>query len=216
MTLTQFFPTHLFSPHGLKKKAFTYNVITPAAGRPLTLSETKAYLKYTASDQDDFINLLIDAATACGEKYTGRDFINKTYTTFRDTFWDCFQLRRSRVSDVTSIKFLLNDVLTPVATTVWGFTDVNGYPDIFLKEDQVWPTDVDNVPQAIEIVFIAGFGADDTFIPADIKQALLAHILFMFENRGDCPTDSGFADMGLPAITRTLYNKIRIINLGSC
>ncbi len=210
MTLTQFFPTHAFGR--LKNKAFTYNVTTPAAGRPLTLAETKDYLKYTASDQDDLINHLIDAATDCGEKYTGRDFINKTYTTFRDTFHDCFQLRRSRVSSVTSIKYLLNDVLTTVATTVWGFTDVNNYPDIFLKEDKVWPTDVDNVPQAIEIVFVAGYGADDTAIPADVKNAMLAHILFMFENRGDCPSDTS----GLPATSKVLYDKIRIITIGSC
>ncbi len=212
MTLTQFFPGHFFPTHRLKKKAFTYNVITPAAGRPLTLAETKEYLKKDSSDEDDFINSLIDAATACGEKYTGRDFINKTYKTFRDTFWDCFELRRSRVSDVISIKFLLNDVLTDVPTTVFGFTDVNDYSEIFLKEDQVWPTDEDNVPQAIEIVFVAGFGADDTSIPADVKNAMLAHIMFMFENRGDCPTDAS----GFPATTRTLYNKLRIINIGSC
>lgn len=212
MPLTQFFPTHLF-PHRVKKKAFTYNVTIPAAERPLTLAEVKDYVKVDTADtlQDDFLCALIDAATDCGEKYTGRDFINRTYTTFRDTFHDCFQLRRSRVSDVTSIKFLLNDVLTTVPTTVWGFTDVNDFPDIFLKEDQVWPTDVDNVPQAIEIVFIAGFGADNTAIPADIKQAMLANILFMFDNRGDCPTDGA-----LPAITKTLYNKIRIISIGSC
>ena len=210
MTLAQFLPIH--DHHRLKKKAFTYNVTTPAAGRPLTLAEVKDYLKVTSSDEDDFINFLIDAATACGEKYTGRDFINKTYTTFRDTFWDCFELRRSRVSDVISIKFLLNDVLTDVPTTVFGFTDVNDYSEIFLKEDQVWPTDEDNVPQAIEIVFVAGFGADDTSIPADVQNAMLAHIAFMFENRGDCPPGTS----ALPTTTKILYDKLRIINIGSC
>jgi len=220
MTLQQ-----LFRHPRFKKKAFTYNVTTAAAEKPLTLDSVKNFLKISLSDksQNDLLNLFLDAATDCGEKYTNRDFINKTYTTFRDDFNSfcdvenpsiTFELRRSKVSDVASIKYLAADVLTTVATTVWGFTDVNDYAQIFLKEDQEWPTDIDRVPQAVEIIFTSGYGATEANVPADVKIALLSHIAFMYENRGDCNT----GDIGdkLPLNVRTLYNKVRLINIGSC
>lgn len=208
--------TQLFTHPRIKKKAFTYNVTTTAANKPLTLDSVKSYLRINLSDksQDDFLEILIDAATNFGEKYTNRDFINKTYTTFRDNFQDCFELRRSRVSDVTSVKYLISDVLTTVAITVWGFTDVTDYSEIFLKEDQQWPTDVDLIPQAVEITFIAGYGADDTNVPADIKLAMLSHIAFIFENRGDCDV-TNLAN-SLPVNAKNIYDSNRLINIGSC
>ena len=214
--------TQLFRHPRIKKKAYTYNVTTAAVNKPLKLDTVKNFLKISLSDksQDDLLNIFIDAATEFGEKYTNRDFINKTYTTFRDDFSSfcdintTFELRRSRISSVTSIKFLVNDVLTTVATSIFGFTDVTDYSEIFLKEDQQWPTNVDNIPQAVEIIFVAGYGADETSVPADVKIALLSHIAFMYENRGDCNT----GDIGdkLPLNVRTLYNKLRLINIGSC
>jgi uncharacterized phiE125 gp8 family phage protein len=199
------------------KKAFTYNVTTAAANKPLTLDTVKTYLKIPLTDcsQDEFLNMFIDAATSIGELCTGRDFINKTYTTYRDSFYNCLTLRKSKTSSITSIQYLLSDVLTTVATTVYGFTDVNDYSDIFLKEDQVWPTDADNVPQAIKIIFVAGYGADETAVPVDIKFAMLAHIAFMYENRGDCSCDINSV-ASLPATSKITYDKNRIINIGSC
>jgi len=219
MTITQ-----LFRHQRLKKKAFTYNVTVPAVNKPVSLDSVKNFLKISLADktQDDLLNLFIDAATECGEKYTSKDFITKTYITFRDdfnVFCDediniTFELRRSKVSDVTSVKYFTGGVLTTVPTTVWGFTNVNDYSQIFLKEDQEWPTDIDDVPQVIEITFTSGFGADSSFVPGDVKIALLSHIAFMYENRGDCNT----GDIGdsLPLNVRTLYGKVRLINIGSC
>ena len=89
--------------------------------------------------------------------------------------------------------------------------DVTDYSQIFLKEDQEWPTNIDLVPQAVEIIFTSGYGATEASVPADVKIALLSHIAFMYENRGDCNT----GDIGdkLPLNVRTLYNKIRLINI---
>ena len=206
----------LFTHPRTTKKAFTYNVSSALINRALSLDVVKNYLKISLNDktQDELINLFIDSATLFGEKYTNRDFINKTYTTFRDNFLDCFELRRSKVSDVASVKYLVDDVLTTVATTVFGFTNVTDYAEIFLKEDQVWPTDVDNIPQAVEIIFTAGYGTATANIPIDIRIALHSHVAFMFENRGDCDLDGSASN--LPLNTNNIYDKNRIINIGSC
>lgn len=200
----------------MKSKAFTYNVTIAPAVTPVTLATVKYHLKLDAAEDvtlDAYLTLLIDAATACGEKYTKRDFINRTYTTYRDTFCNCLELRRSQVSSITSIKYLVDDVLTTLSTDVYGFTDVTDYPNIYLKENQSYPTGVDNVPQAIEIIFVSGYGAAATNVPADVQMALLVHIAFMYENRGDCDLLSSSLDKLPPTVTN-LYDKIKLINIG--
>lgn len=193
------------------KKAFTYNVSTAPVNKPVTLVEAKVHLKIDAADatQDDYLNLLLDMATAFGEKYTKRTFINTGFTTFRDDFNDSFLLRRSKVSAIASIKYLVSDTLTTLATSVYDFTDVTGFSEIFLKVDQVFPTNVDQVPQAVEIIFTAGYGADATDVPADVKFAMLNHIADLYSNRGDC------AGSGVSGAVKSLYDKIKIIDIGS-
>lgn len=203
---------HYFQADGIKyKKAFTYNVSTAAAAKAITLNEVKSHLKICLTDsaEDDYLNLLIEMATAFGEKYTKRTFINTGFTTFRDDFNDSLLLRRSKVSAIASIKYLISGVLTTLSTDVYNFTDVTSFSEIFLKVDQVFPTDVDQVPQAVEIIFTAGYGVSATDIPADVKFAMLNHIADLYSNRGDCDGS------GITLNTKTLYDKIKIINIGS-
>lgn len=205
-----------FPIEGIKyKKAFTYNVSTVPVNKPLSLDEVKIHLKIDLTDatQDTYLNLLIDMATAFGEKYTKRTFINTGFTTYRDDFNDSFLLRRSKTSVISSIKYLVSSVLTTLATSVYDFTDVNDFSEIFLKVGQEFPTDVDEVPQAVEIIFTAGYGADTIDIPADVKFAMLNHIADLYSNRGDCGGDC--SGSGVTANTKILYDKVRLIDIGS-
>lgn len=198
------------------KRAFTYNVSTAPVNKPVSLTEVKTHLKIDPTDatQDDYLNLLIDMAIAFGEKYTKRTFIDTGFTTYRDDFNDSLLLRRSKVSAVASIKHLVSGVLTTLAGTVYDFTDVDGFSEIFLQVDQVFPTDIDAIPQAVEIIFTAGYGPDTTDIPADVKFAMLNHIAFLYSNRGDCAGDCS-GDSLVPGTVKSLYDKIRIIDIGS-
>lgn len=200
-----------------RKKAYTYNVTTPAATTPVTLAEVKAFLKLDASDasEDAFLTMLIEAATESAEKYIGRDLINKGYTTFRDDFVDPLELRRSKVSVITSIEYLVSDVFTLIASTVYGFTDVNDYAQIFLEESQSWPTDIDNLPQAVRILFTSGYGTAGSDVPSAIRIGLLQHINVMYANRGDCGGDCIGDGGSLPATVKSLYMPFRIMNIGS-
>ena len=73
----------------------------------------------------------------------------------------------------------------------------------------MFPTDVDQVPQAVEIIFTAGYGPDTTDVPADVKFAMLNHIADLYSNRGDCDSS------GIASKTKSLYDKIKIIDIGS-
>ena len=54
-----------------------------------------------------------------------------------------------------------------------------------MVKDKTFPV-VDTRKQAVEIIFVVGYGAADTDMPEDAKQALLQMVSYLYENRGDC------------------------------
>lgn len=201
-----------------RKIAYTYNLTTAAAALPVSLAEVKAFVKLDATDtsEDTALTYMIEAATALGEKYTGRDFINKGYTTFRGDFCDPLELRRSKVSAISSINYMVNGAYTLLDSSVYYLQDVNDFPYIYLQNNQSWPDNVDDLPQAVKIIFTSGYGAAGSNVPSGLKMAILNHITYLYSNRGDCGGDcSSGAAGGLPPAVKSLYTPYRIINIGS-
>lgn len=199
-----------------RKVAYTYNVTTAAATTPVSLSDVKAYLKLDAGDtsEDAILTMLINMATEIGEKYTNRDFINKTYTTFRDNFIEPLELRKSKISSISSIKYFLNGILNTIDPSVYALENSNNYPYIYLKDnDLAWPDEYDFIPQCVQIIFVCGYGATSSSVPSALKLALLQHVNMLYTNRGDC---GGCSDgSALPGNLKALYDPYRIINMGS-
>lgn len=207
-------------------RAFTYQVISGPAVLAVSLSTFRDHSKTGAAVSDSLLTLYLQAAIKYGEQLTRRDFINRTYKTFRDFFPGNevfninslansgnvgFEIRRSKLQSVNSVKYLKDNVLTTVATSVFYNTFENDYSKILTLNNQVWPTDADNRLQAIEIEFVAGFGVDDTFIPDCIKEAILLHATQMLQNKGDC--DDLNVKNTVPAAAKVIYLQNRIENL---
>lgn len=207
-------------------RAFTYEVITAPAGLAVPLATFKAHAKTNASVSDLLLTLYLEAATKYGEQLTRRDFVNRTYKTFRDDFPGTevfnlnslansgnvgFEIRRSKLQAVNSVKYLKDNVLTTVASSVFYNTFENDYSKILTLDNQVWPTDADNRLQAIEIEFVAGFGADDTFVPDCIQEAIMLHATQMLQNKGDC--DELNVSDNVPAAAKVIYLQNRIENI---
>lgn len=195
-----------------KKKATRlkdYILITPAASFPVTLQEAKDYLKITGSDQDNEINQLIATATDIGEKITGRDFINKTYKGFLDCFPNgCtgIEIKKSRLQTITSFQYFLNNILANFNSSNYYTTQSNDYSTILLNSGSNYP-DADDRQQAVEVTFIAGYGNTANDVPDTIKKAILTHIAYLFENKGDCDT------CGNDEVTRKIYQTYVIASL---
>jgi hypothetical protein len=184
-----------------------YTLITGAAGLPITLDEVKLWLKIptTLTVDDNLITALIKSSASYFEKTTGRDLINKTYKTYLDKFPyhdtlsyysgvsplilsyndNGIKLRKSKLQSITTIQYYIDEVLTTWDSSKYYFTDLPDYSSIYLVKGQTFPT-VDIRKQAVIITFVAGYGADDTSVPDDVKQALLQFISYLYENRGDC------------------------------
>ena len=199
-------------------KAWPYIVTVEPSTTPLTLAETKSYLKDPPDADDILVTCLIETVTEYAELYMKRDLITRTYKTFRDDFSDCLELRRSPSQSVTSVKYFLDSVLTTVSTDIYFLTQETAFSKLALKLNQVWPTDEDNIEQAVEIIFKSGFGDTETTIPEDIRTALLQHVAALYENRGDCSCD--FADTNatqklLPLGARLIYDMRKIRDIRS-
>ena len=195
--------------------AFTYTVTVGPVTTPISLETLKSYLRIPASQtsEDALLTLIIELVTLCGERYTRRDFISKTYKTFRDIFFEDIVLRRSRLVSVESINFKLDGVLTLVDSSVYSNTFESDFSRIFLQVNEQWPGDVDPIAQAIEIEFISGYGSLETDVPADLRGALLQHAANFYENRGDCPCDGAGAELALPSQTKKIYMQYLISDI---
>ncbi len=179
-------------------KVNDYTLITNSDKKPLKLEEVKDFLKISDSSSDIHLALLIDTVTKLAEQITGRDLLNKTYK----GYLDCFprdsvgiQIQKSKLQSITSIKFLVSGVLTAFDSSNFYITDKQEYAEIWLFDQKFFPTNADvNRKQAIEITFVAGYGADSCDIPPSLKTAMLAHINILNENRGDCEDESAFSN----------------------
>jgi uncharacterized phiE125 gp8 family phage protein len=194
------------------QRAWTYTVITAADKCPVSLDDIKAYLKITNTSQDDELLTILKAATGIAEKMSNRDFITKTYRTFRDTFSDFeggssigLEIRKSPLQSIEAFQYLVDDVWADVASTVYYNTVEDDYSGIYLVDGQSWPTGGDVRRQSVRIDFKAGYGDNQTDIPNDIAQAIKSHVLNYFVNRGDCSLSQA-----LPEISKNIYYQYRI------
>lgn len=219
----------------LDRRAYTYKVLTAPANLAVSLDTVKLHLKKTTSDEDAIITVYLKAAISFAELFTRRDFITRTYTTFRDFFPGFsegyyvfgelpslgslsigggnigFEIRRSPLQSVTSIKYFKSTVLTAVASGVFYNTIEEDYSEILTNDGSCWPEDADRRLQTIEIEFKSGFGDDDTKTPDWAVEGILQHVANLYRNRGDC--SEADVKTALPAASRMIYLQNRIENL---
>jgi len=221
-------------------RAYTYKVTAAPANSPVSLALAKQHMKLPAavSSEDNLIQIYIDAATAYAEKLMRKDLITRTYETFRDFFPGTinrsgtfslvqffntgnvgFELRRSPLQSVESVEYIKQDALgvfTTVDPTTFYNTVETDYSEVLTFDNSSWPDDAKHRLQAIKITFKTGFGDTDADIPQDIVDAILQHVLALFQNRGDCDTavcSSSQCSGALPAASRMTYLQYRVENL---
>jgi len=203
----------------LREKAFNYKVITPPTNRAVTLDEFKAYAKISSTADDATIAIILDSAIAYGQQYTRRIFIDTEFETFRDEFIcrsNYIELRRSPFDSLSTNGFQYRDQddnWVDVDSSIYDIVEESDYSEITLFNDASWPDIGDKRDyQNVRIRFTAGYGADSSFVPAEIKNAIMIHALFAYQNRGDC--DKCNCDgSNLPSSAKTLYDMYRIIEL---
>lgn len=186
---------------------------------PVNLDEAKAHLRVDHADEDTLIEALIAAATEMAEDYTGRSFLERTWTHTRERFENWMELPRGPVTSVTGITYI-DSVLylsDPGGTTVQSpdgyyrvltldateyVTHLDGpIGAIALNIDGEWPS-LAHRADAVRIVFKSGYSALSR-IPERAKVGIKLLLTHLYEHRGA-------QDAPLPRAAQAVLQPLKI------
>ncbi len=172
--------------------------VNAPATEPLTLAETKLYLRIDGSEEDTLITELIASARQYAEDYLRRSLITQRWKlSFDDYAPDDAALPRGPVQGIVSVTaYARDDSATLIPPSSYY---LNAAKDALLFDTTVYG-------HRIEIVYDTGFGLASA-VPSPVKYGMLAHIAALYEQRGD-------ADYALlPRQAVALYAPFREVGL---
>lgn len=209
------------------------NVQTVApATEPVTTTELKTYLAIDGTDFDTLLGDLIEEARQEIEDTTGIAMINQTWKLsldnwpgYREPWWDGVRqghinqlsgvpnevrLPRYPLSSITSVTTYDEDSNSTSITVADVFdVDTQQRPGrIVLQSGQAWPVALRDT-NAIEIVYVAGYGAAASSVPAPLRAAVRNLAAYLFEHRGECTVSDAMEASGAGA-TASRYAVLNV------
>lgn len=149
----------------------------------ITLDEAKNYLRVDAADDNALITTLIEAAEDLVEKLTSRTLLTTTFELIYDEVGESIEIIKSPLAEVTKIEVIDEaGVKTEVSNTLY-IVDITGQRGrVMLKSGCTWP---DHRGFASFIITVkAGYGEAASAVPAALRQAVLAALVVLYDNRG--------------------------------
>jgi uncharacterized phiE125 gp8 family phage protein len=169
-------------------------LITGPSSEPLTLTEAKAHLRVTTTDDDTYITALIVAAREAAEQRLGRALFTQTWLRTLDAFPDAIILRRSPIQSINWIRYLDGAGALQTLSTAAYATDFESEPGYVVPAfGYTWPVTY-AIINAVSVQYIAGYSTTGA-IPQTIKQWLLMRIGALYEVREaeSGPTSGSFS-----------------------
>jgi hypothetical protein len=186
-------------------------LVTPPAAEPVDVAELKDWVRVVTEADDELLAGCVIAARFHVEQITGRALITQTWDYFCDTFpyGGYYPLRFAfatpffstvpRLSpgfpsgelalpwapaqSVTFVKYLDGTGATQTLDPTLYQFDGNRIPGRILPAyGQVWPV-TRLQPNAVQVRYVAGFGANPTDVPEPLRQAIKVLVAAMYENR---------------------------------
>ena len=159
------------------------NVTSEPAVEPISLVEAKLDLKVDHTDENDLIDILRQVAREMVEQRTGRSLITQSRTIKLDYFprSGVIVLPHGPLQSVTSIKYYdADEVEQTLSNTLYWVDTASGLPRIIVKDS--WPSTEDR-PNAVTIIYVCGYGAAGSDVPAPLRKACFMILAHLFENR---------------------------------
>lgn len=153
---------------------YTDNIADSSLGAGAPSSNTTA---------DPLLGMLITAARTAAEHRTGRALINQTWERVLAGFPAReIELGMLPLQSITSVKYYDTDgVLQTMPSTDYTL-DADTLPGwLFPAYNVSWPSTYD-VPQAVIVRFVVGYGGSGSLVPAKIRQWICAQVKASFDN----------------------------------
>ncbi len=160
---------------------------TPPSAEPVVLADVKAQLRIYIADDDAYLTSLISAARRALESRYGLCLMRQSWALFADA-WPIDRIFKIPLWPVQSVDGLTSyaddDTATAIDPTAY-FLDVGTRPSrVALRQGRVF-TQPARAINGLKLSFTAGFGVDATFVPQEIKLAVMATVADWYQNRGD-------------------------------
>lgn len=144
------------------------------------MAQAKSHLNLNPDDttHNDKLQLLIEAATERLEQDLDRQILTATYkqTQFDwnvdDALKGELKLYKKAVTVIQSVKYY-NEDGTLVTMSSDDYIFDTGRCSLFVQPGEEWPTVETDNPNAVEVTFTAGYGADAGCVPRMMKTAIL-------------------------------------------
>jgi uncharacterized phiE125 gp8 family phage protein len=177
--------------------------VTKPTDTPVTLLEAKEHMRVLESDDDAYIQSLIDTATALAEQITNRQLVSATYRVYFDSFQDDITLPRPPLKSVNEVGYI--DTNGIQSTTTAFRVDSYQEPAVLHIEEKLSLKSVEN---SLWVEYVCGYDK----VPEPIKQWIKIKVATMYEQRESLvpgisitPTPKDFTD--------SLLDSYRIIPL---
>lgn len=161
----------------------TMLLLTPPSVEPVTLAETKDYLRISSASEDDLLNGLIATARETVEKLTGTALITQSWRLYLDD-WPLQGIVRVPCYPVASIT-------TVTAYGPDGNPTVIDAGDLFLDASSrparlymAAPALSLRPLNGLEIDLVAGFGEAGNDVPDGLRRAIKVLVAHCYEFRG--------------------------------
>lgn len=172
-------------------------LITPPALEPVSLAEVKAHLRIDTSTDDLLLSALIATSRQQIEAVLDLALINQSWSLTLDS-WPpsrTTDLPIAPVSALTAVRtFDADGIASPLPLASFQLDSASNPPRVHCKTILTVATPL-RALAAIEISFIAGFGATAAAVPAPLRQALLLLVAHWYDNRS-----AGDASISVQAI----------------
>ena len=171
--------------------------LSPPASEPLSVEETKLFLRVDGTGEDAVIARMIAAAREAAEAYLRVALVSQHWQLAFDGYAPvCVALPYSPVQRVSAVRVL--DAAGQASTVDAAAYHVNAANTQLVFDQQV-------SGHRVEIDYVAGYGDAAADVPAAIRQGLLHHVAAMFEERE--------AAADLPRAAERLYVPYREVRV---
>ena len=141
------------------------------------------HLRETETAQDVLITSLIIVARQWCEAYENTKYITQEITAKYNVLRQQMCLPFGKAQSITSLKYIdSSEIQQTISSDDYLLDDYSVPPVLYAAHGVTFPTAL-NVRNAVEIIYIAGYGDASSDVPERIKEAMKLILTHLYEHR---------------------------------